>query len=141
MRYFNVTAKCGHVGRGYYIPITFAVKAESAAEAASVARDLPRVKHHHKDAILSVKEVDLYEFEDQSHVNNYDPYLRCSSKKEQWQEYDAICSRIEKETGPEEERNVRSLPEKAVYSGKERIRNVRRFAREQAARYAMLEAI
>ena len=68
MRYFNVTAKCGHVGRGYYIPITFAVKAESAAEAASVARDLPRVKHHHKDAILSVKEVNRYEFEDQSHL-------------------------------------------------------------------------
>ncbi len=55
MRYFIVTAKCGHVGRDNYIPIDFAVKAESASKAASYARDLPRVKHDHKDAILSVQ--------------------------------------------------------------------------------------
>ena len=35
MRYYHVTAKCGHVGKDHYIPITFAVKAGSATEAAS----------------------------------------------------------------------------------------------------------
>ena len=64
MRYFTVTAKCGHVGRDCYIPITFAVKANSAKEAASVTRFLPRVKHHHKYAILYEKEVDFSAYQD-----------------------------------------------------------------------------
>ena len=55
MRYYEVTAKCGHVGKGFYIPITFPVRAKSAAEAASVTRAFPRVKHDHKDAILIVR--------------------------------------------------------------------------------------
>ncbi len=79
MRYFTVTAKCGHVGKGCYIPITFAVKASSAAEAASVTRSLPRVKHHHKDAILSVQEVDQDDYEDRYYINSFDPYLQYSS--------------------------------------------------------------
>ena len=28
MRYYMVTAKCGHVGRDYYIPIDFPVRAD-----------------------------------------------------------------------------------------------------------------
>ena len=142
MRYFDVTAKCGHVGRGYYIPITFAVKAGSAAEAAALARAIPRVKHDHRDAILSVEEVDLEGYLDRCHVNGYDPYLSCTSKREQWLEYDAISGRVEREARPERDREkARELPEKAIYSGKERVRNVRRYAREQAALYAIKEAV
>ena len=140
MRYYEVTAKCGHVGRGYYIPIGFAVRAETASEAATVTRDFPRVKHDHKDAILSVREVDPFEYDDLQKVNRYDPYLQCKSKREQMQEYDAICNRL-----VEERRNSfyseKELSEKAVYDGKKRIRNVRRYARELAAAYAMREAI
>ena len=140
MRYYEVTAKCGHVGKGYYIPITFSVRAQTAAEAASVTRTFPRVKHNHKDAILSVREVDFYDYDELWQVNNYDPYLQCRSKREQMTEYDAICNRL-----VEERRNSfyseRDLSEKAVYDGKKRIRNVRRYARELAAAYAMRDVI
>ena len=140
MRYFMVTAKCGHVGRDYYIPIDFPVRADSAKEAAAAARSLPRVKHHHKDAILSVQEVDYYGYADVCYVNSFDPYLQCSNIQEQRQEFDAIYYRIMEED-KREPRSKRELPEKPVFNGKERIRNVRRFAREQAAVYGMREAI
>lgn len=140
MRYYEVTAKCGHVGRGYYIPIGFAVRAETASDAAAVTRLLPRVKHDHRDAILSVREVDAFEYDDLKQVNRYDPYLQCKSRREQMQEYDAICSRL-----VEESRNrfsgEKELSEKAVYDGKKRIRNVRRYAKELAAAYAMRDVI
>ncbi|MBR6040303.1 MAG: hypothetical protein IKP38_07485 [Clostridia bacterium] len=140
MRYYEVTAKCGHVGRGYYIPIGFAVRAETASEAAAATRAMPRVKHDHKDAILSVREVDVFEYDDLQEVNRYDPYLQCRSKREQMTEYDAIYNRL-----VEERRNSfyseRDLSEKAVYDGKKRIRNVRRYARELAAAYAMRDVI
>ena len=140
MRYYEVTAKCGHVGRGYYIPIGFAVRAETASEAATVTRTMPRVKHDHKDAILSVREVDVFEYDDLQEVNRYDPYLQCRSKREQMMEYDAIYNRL-----VEERRNSvwceKELSEKAVYDGKKRIRNVRRYARELAAAYAMRDVI
>ena len=140
MRYYEVTAKCGHVGRGYYIPIGFAVRAETASEAATVTRTMPRVKHDHKDAILSVREVDVFEYDDLQEVNRYDPYLQCRSRREQMMEYDAIYNRL-----VEERRNSvwceKELSEKAVYDGKKRIRNVRRYARELAAAYAMRDVI
>ena len=140
MRYYMVTAKCGHVGKGYYIPITFPIRAESAKEAASVTRAFPRVKHDHKDAILSVREADAVEYDDQWTVNNYDPYLMCKNRQDQQREYDGIFSRLVEEIRDRYECE-KELPEKAVFSGKKRIRNVRQYAREQASVYAMLEAI
>lgn len=140
MRYYEVTAKCGHVGKGFYIPIGFAVRAETASEAATVTRTMPRVKHDHKDAILSVREVDVFEYDDLKQVNRYDPYLQCRSRREQMMEYDAIYNRL-----VEERRNSvwceKELSEKAVYDGKKRIRNVRQYARELAAAYAMRDVI
>ena len=140
MRYYHVTAKCGHVGKGYYIPITFAVRAASATEAASYTRMIPRVKHDHKDAILRVEEVDIIDYLDLYYDNSFDPYLQCSSKREQMQEFDAIFHRICKE----DSKKVRTKEEcsaKPVYDGKKRIRNVRQYAREQASVYAMMEAM
>ena len=140
MRYYEVTAKCGHVGRVFYIPIGFAVRAETASEAAAATRTMSRVKHDHKDAILSVREVDIFEYDDIKQVNRYDPYLQCRSRREQMMEYDAIYHRL-----VEEQRggvwNEKELSEKAVYDGKKRIRNVRRYARELAAAYAMRDVI
>ncbi len=140
MRYYEVTAKCGHVGKGFYIPIGFAVRAETASEAATVTRTMPRVKHDHKDAILSVREVDVFEYDDLQQVNRYDPYLQCRNRREQMMEYDAIYNRL-----VEERHNSvwyeKELSEKAVHDGKKRIRNVRRYARELAAAYAMRDVI
>ena len=82
-KYFMVIAKCGHVGRKNYIPIKFAVVAESGKEAAKKVRQFSRVKHDHKDAILDVRCITLEEFLEIKEINDKDPYLKCHSKQEQ----------------------------------------------------------
>lgn len=54
MNMYKVIAKCGHVGKGKYIQIAFAVKANDGKEAAKIVRKFPRVKHDKKDAIINV---------------------------------------------------------------------------------------
>ena len=82
-KYFMVIAKCGHVGKKNYIPVKFAVVAESGKEAAKKVRQFPRVKHDHKDAILDVRCITLEEFLEIREMNENDPYLKCHSKQEQ----------------------------------------------------------
>ena len=53
-KYFSVTTKCGHVGRLNCVWIDFAIYAESAKEAAEIARQKGRAKHHHKNTIKEV---------------------------------------------------------------------------------------
>lgn len=81
--YFEVIAKCGHVGRNKYIPIKFAVEAESGKDAAAMVREFPRVKHNHKDAILSVTKIDYVRYLEIIAINDNNPYLKCKSKHEQ----------------------------------------------------------
>ena len=97
-RYFKVTCKCGHVGRGYFIRIDFPVMAGSGKEAAAIAREIPRVKHHHKDAILACTEITPDEFEALREKNKYDPYLRCENPQEQSMIFD-LHLRLEPEAG------------------------------------------
>ena len=82
-RYFKVNAKCGHVGKGNYINIDFAVIASSAKEAAAKARFFGRVKHHYKDAINSVEEVGVEEFYALAEKLSNDPYISCDNIQEQ----------------------------------------------------------
>lgn len=140
MGYYIVTAKCGHVGRDRFIPIAFAVMAASGAEAAALTRTMPRVKHHHRDAILSVEKTDWFAYAEQRFINSFDPYLLCGNKREQRQEAEAIDHRVETEP-VEEKRRMKTVSEKAVYDGKRRIRNVRRYAREQKFSFNSAEAI
>ena len=58
-KYYKVVAKCGHVGRNNYIEVEFPVRAYSKKEAAEMVRMFPRVKHHQKDAIKMVSEIDV----------------------------------------------------------------------------------
>ena len=81
--YFEVIAKCGHVGRNKYIPIKFAVEAESGKDAAAMVRRFPRVKHDHKYAILSVAKIDYARYLEINAINYNNPYLKCKSKYEQ----------------------------------------------------------
>lgn len=81
--YFEVVAKCGHVGRGHYVPISFAIIAENGKEAAKITRQMPRVKHHNKYAIISVNKIDYERYQEIINENHNDPYLRCHSKQEQ----------------------------------------------------------
>ena len=63
-KYYMVIAKCGHVGKKHYVPIKFAVIAEDGKEAAKMVRQFPRVKHNHKDAILSVNKIDYERYQE-----------------------------------------------------------------------------
>ncbi len=81
--YYEVIAKCGHVGKKHYVPVKFAVVAESGKEAAKKVRQFPRVKHDHKDAILDVRCITLEEFLEIKEINDNDPYLKCHSIQEQ----------------------------------------------------------
>lgn len=83
--YYEVIVKCGHVGRNSYVPIKLAIIAESGKEAARIARQFPRVKHDHKDAILKVTKIDYERFLEICKINDDDPYLKCHSKHEQKQ--------------------------------------------------------
>ena len=82
-KYYIVKAKCGHVGRDKYIPIDFPIKAKSKTEAAAIVRKKARVKKDHKDAVLSVMEVDKTTFDNQQFCNEHDPYLTVRSKHDQ----------------------------------------------------------
>ena len=82
MKYFLVTAKCGHVGNGKYLEIEFPVYAQSKKEAAQMCLKKPKVKKHLKNAITSVREVDLdvFNFARTEFSNN--SYVRSHTKKE-----------------------------------------------------------
>lgn len=83
MKYFRVLAKCGHVGRQYYIPVDFAIVAEDGRQAATIVRQKARVKHDHKDAILSTEEISFEEFMQLRSKNDADPYLHCKNIQQQ----------------------------------------------------------
>lgn len=125
-KFYNVTAKCGHVGgNDKYIPISFEVAANSAQEAAAIARWIPRVKHHHKDAILSVDEITKEEYIELKETNDSDPYLKACSKQEQNLFIDVIKSRICEDDYNKKKSSVKnddSVSKKNIYSKKQKIR-------------------
>ena len=81
--FFEVQAKCGHVGRNNYIVKRFYVKAESAKEAAKVIRSAPRVKHHQKDAILKVLKISYEEYIEGVVKMKEDPYFNVYNTSDQ----------------------------------------------------------
>lgn len=98
MEYFKVTAKCGHVGRDQYYKGMFFIRAESGSEAAAIARWIPRVKHHHKDAILSVEKTGYAEFKAGQTISHDNPYFNCHSRQEQGLFSADIAGNIHSET-------------------------------------------
>lgn len=82
-KYYLVEAKCGHVGKNYYIIKTFPIQASSGKKAAKLARQLPRVKHHLKSAIVSTKQVSKSTYLKQLQLNESDPYFYAENKQEQ----------------------------------------------------------
>ena len=83
IRNYEVNAKCGHVGKGKCIYKSFPVRANNQKEAARKARNYPRVKHDHKDAIRYVKELTQVEYEALCEQFGNDPYFKCKNKREQ----------------------------------------------------------
>lgn len=88
------------------------------------------MKHDHKDAILSVREVDRAEYLRIYQANDDDPYMHCKNVQEQRRAFEEIYDRIlpEKQT---EEALYQSESRKAYYAGKTQVKNVRRFMRNQ----------
>ena len=94
LKKYIVEAKGGHVGKMYYMPVRLPIEATSKKEAARIARDTPRIKHHHEDAILSVAAVTEKVFYEQVAINKADPYLHLKSRQEQRKVEDIIQSRV-----------------------------------------------
>ena len=82
-KYYAVTTKCGHVGKGKFINVTFAISAEDGKEAAEIGRWLPRVKHHYKYCITDVKCISYDDYLELCEENNNNPYLKCKNVQEQ----------------------------------------------------------
>ena len=83
MKYYEVKAKCGHVGRNKYILKDFYVCAENGKEAALKVRHSPRVKHNHKDAIRNVTEISYSEYISGLDRCSNDAYFLVHSSSEQ----------------------------------------------------------
>ena len=83
MKYFEVAAKCGHVGRQYYYEGHFFVLAENAKKAAERVKSAPRVKKDHKDAVLWVCEVDEPTYSEGVEAMKNNPYFHCHCKHAQ----------------------------------------------------------
>lgn len=49
---YAVIVKCGHCGRGFYIPIMFTTKANCVANAIEEIKMAPRVKREKQDCVL-----------------------------------------------------------------------------------------
>lgn len=125
---FEVQAKCGHVGKNMYTLKTFAVNASSRAEAAALVRNLPRVKHHHRDAILRVAEIDRKRYYEIQCLNQQDPYFQCHSIQEQRR----LCTALtvfEERKEDTRHKKVSSLQGKPIFDRKQRIRNAKKYMR------------
>ena len=132
IKYFLVTAKCGHVRKSKYIPVIFAVKAENGKDAAAIVCKIPRVKHDHADAILNVSEVMVDEYDKQRIANENDPFLKVTNKKE----HKTVQILFEHRILPEVSTISKKRSEVSahlVYCKKERIRHPRKWARMNPA--------
>lgn len=81
--FFEVEAKCGHVGMNKYVLKNFYIKTDSAKKAAYIIRNVPRVKHDHKDAIRNVREITYEEYVEGSKRMESDDYFRIHNSSEQ----------------------------------------------------------
>lgn len=104
-KYFKVTAKCGHVGKGNYVPVAFAVKAESRSAASQKVMTYHRVKKQLSDAIISCEEIDRDSYKELMQANKKFKYLQCKCNRQQ-REIEGFDSLICKNEYREERRRV-----------------------------------
>lgn len=114
---YLVTAKCGHVGRGKFIEITFPIAANTKKEAALITRNRGRVKHHWSDAIISVEQVDWNAYQEQKNKNQRDPYLNIFNSSQQKMFDEIIKSRTEVQF-QDTERDPFERKQRALYKRK-----------------------
>lgn len=123
LKTYKVCAKCGHVGRGRYIESVFPIRAESPKEAAAKVREFPRVKHHHKDAIIYVREITEEQFNELVHINSKNPYMKCKNIQEQRKN----CELEIKEEKNESNKKQKEVNKRKMYCHKKEIRNQKKY--------------
>lgn len=123
MKMYEVCVKCGHVGRNHYIDKIFAVTASSGKEAAAKARKMPRVKHHHDDAIRYVVEISEERYDELRINNREDPFFSCRNIQDQRRLCD--IERSEEWTDADLDREWKD--NKLKYYHKEKIRNPKKY--------------
>ena len=69
IRYYRVTCKHGHCGRGRYQPISFVFFAKDAITAMDMAKAMPGVKH--TAPIISCHEISYAEYLEERKVSAY----------------------------------------------------------------------
>lgn len=82
LNYFIVVCKVGHVGKNWYTTIAYPIYAKDGKEASKIARNLPRVKHDLKDAVISCTKVSKEDFEAQKIENLKNPFLHCINRQQ-----------------------------------------------------------
>ena len=82
MRYYLVTAKCGHVGKGKYHEVEFPIAAESKSEAAQLCLKKAKVKKQLKNDISCVKEITYEDYLIKKEELKNDVYVRAHTKRE-----------------------------------------------------------
>jgi len=110
MRYYIVVAKCGHVGKGKFIDVSFPVIANTGKEAANLILKRSKVKKQLKNAITNVFEVNEDSYNSYLNENFYGEYLQAHFKREfdstkyEIKELDLAFSRRKVEFSSREER-------------------------------------
>ncbi len=117
-KFYAVETKCGHVGRRRCVIITFPIKAKSGKEAANIARRIPRVKHDHKDAILSVKHITEEEFLSLLENTNNDEYLHCKNIQEQRERCADLNGRVIFDSYFNEDKKKEDREQRLIYKKK-----------------------
>ncbi len=112
------------------MPVVYAICAMSASAAAQQARQIPRVKHHSRSAILEVEEISREKSLEIINANRNDPYLQCNSIQTQRSmiTYDDLINRLVPEQSvlshDEEDRIDGKI---SIYAGKKRLRKPQRY--------------
>lgn len=82
MKYYEVVAKCGHVGMRKYIDVVFPVYANSKKGAAKFILQHGKVKKQLKNAITSIKEISYEEYVELLINNPFEEYIHAHSTQE-----------------------------------------------------------
>lgn len=75
-KWWAVAVKCGHVGKGYYVPILFPAKCATAQDAIKCVLNTPKVKRDCSSVVLTVFEITPFEKFILRCMNDKDLYIK-----------------------------------------------------------------
>ena len=127
--YYEIVAKCGHVGKGKYYEGVFYEKTENAKKAAEIVRGRGRVKHHKKDAIISVREISQEEYFAGVEAKKDDLYFQCLNIQDQNAIFDKIYENIKTEDFAGFELNPEDRKEKIKYKKQKYLQKIKSYNR------------